>query len=144
MCHIIFKPSVFFRNPYDLEVFEIVLFKNFRSSYLWNKIVYFAYFFTNIFSYCFPLLTKRVKTKLFCLLLSGEIFLSPSRPHKSMCVRIYIFCFKKKHTQTKKIPLANLFVRVYVFFHSKNKRQDSLFFNKEKCCQSSFLSVNFV
>ena len=30
-----------------------------------------------------------------------------------MCMRIYTFCFKK--TQTKKFPLANLFVRIYFF-----------------------------
>ena len=31
-----------------------------------------------------------------------------------MCVGIYIFV-SKKHTQTKKFPLANLFVGIYVF-----------------------------
>ena len=30
-------------------------------------------------------------------------------------MRIYIFCFKKTHRQTKKFPVANLFVRIYVF-----------------------------
>ena len=30
-------------------------------------------------------------------------------------IYIYIYCFKKTHTQTKKFPLANLFVRIYVF-----------------------------
>ena len=37
-----------------------------------------------------------------------------------MCMRIRIFCFKKTHTQTKKFPLANLFVQIYVFFPSNN------------------------
>ena len=34
-----------------------------------------------------------------------------------MCMRIilYIFCFKKTRSQTKKSPLGNLFVRIYVF-----------------------------
>ena len=30
-------------------------------------------------------------------------------------MRIYIFCFRKTHRQTKKFPVANLFVRIYVF-----------------------------
>ena len=54
-----------------------------------------------------------------------------------MCMRIYIFCFKK-YTHKQKFPLANLFVRIYVFFPSENKRQGSLFLDKEKCCQGSF------
>ena len=32
-----------------------------------------------------------------------------------MCMRIYIFCFKKTQTKTKKISLANLFIRIYIF-----------------------------
>ena len=40
-----------------------------------------------------------------------------------MCMRIYIFCFKKTHTQTKKFPLANLFVQIYIFFPSNNKKE---------------------
>ena len=31
-----------------------------------------------------------------------------------ICMMIFIFCFKKTHTQTNKISQANLFVRIYV------------------------------
>ena len=30
----------------------------------------------------------------------GEFFLSLTRPSSRMCIRVYIFCFKKTHTQT--------------------------------------------
>ena len=36
-------------------------------------------------------------------------------------VRIYIFCFKKSHTQTKKFPPGSLFQQIYVLFPSKNE-----------------------
>ena len=61
----------------------------------------------------------------------GEFFLSPTRPHKSNVHENIFFCFKKIRTQTKKFPLANLFVRIYVFLSLP------LFFNQEKCYQSS-------
>ena len=32
----------------------------------------------------------------------GEKFFVPYPPDSRMCIRIYIFCFKKKHTQTEK------------------------------------------
>ena len=37
------------------------------------------------------------------------------------CVWEYIFFVSKKHTQTKKFPLANWFVHMNVFFPSNNK-----------------------
>ena len=36
--------------------------------------------------------------------------------------RYVLYLKKKKKTQTKKFPLANLFGQIYVFFPSKNKR----------------------
>ena len=74
------------------------------------------------------------RVKIFCHL--------PARLSR-MCMRIYFFVSNTHTHKQTKFPLANLFVRIYVFFSSKNRRQGSLFFNKEKCCQSSFLSVNF-
>ena len=41
-------------------------------------------------------------------------------------------------------PLANLLVQIDIFFFPNNKRQGSLFFNKEKSWQSSSLSVNLI
>ena len=39
-----------------------------------------------------------------------------------MCMRISIFCLKKKQTPIKKTSPSKLFVRIYVFFPSNNKR----------------------
>ena len=66
------------------------------------------------------------KVVLFPGIVQVKNFLSPTRPNQ-MWMRIYIFCFKKIRTQTKKYPLANLIVRIYVF-------SLPLFFNQEKCC----------
>ena len=77
------------------------------------------------------------KSSLFFRKLAGrKIFhYLPARISR-MCMRIYIFCFKKTHA--KKFPLGNLFVGIYVFFPSNSKREGALFVNKEKCCLSSF------
>ena len=71
-----------------------------------------------------------------------KIFLSPTRSHKSNVYENIYFLFQKNILA--KFALANLFVRIYVFFPSNNKRWGSLFFKREKYCQSSFLSTNFV
>ena len=47
------------------------------------------------------------------------IFLSPARPHMSNVYENIYFSFKKIHKQSKKFPLANLFVQIYVFFPFK-------------------------
>ena len=44
-----------------------------------------------------------------------NIVLSPTRPHKSNVNENIYFFVSERHTQTKKFPLANLFVRIYVF-----------------------------
>ena len=54
-----------------------------------------------------------------------------------MCVRIYIFCFKKTRTQIKTFSLANLFVRIYVF-------PTPCFSTKKRAVRVVFLSVNFI
>ena len=58
-------------------------------------------------------------------------FLSPSRPHKPNLYE-YIYFLHQKNTHTNKtISLANLFVRIYIFFHLKNKRWGSCFSTKK-------------
>ena len=47
-------------------------------------------------------------------------------------MRIYIFCFKKAQTQTKKFPQANLFVGIYVFFFQKLKSKALICFSTKK------------
>ena len=89
----------------------------------------------------------QAKKKQFCFRKSaGLIFFYhlPARISR-MCMRTYIFCFKKRHKQTNKIPLANLFIQFYGFLLQTTKdRAQQQFFNKEKSCQSSFLRVNFI
>ena len=62
------------------------------------------------------------KVILFPKIVWVKIFLSPTCPHKSNVYENICFLFQKTHTQTKKVPLANLFVRIYVFFPSSNNR----------------------
>ena len=59
----------------------------------------------------------RPKKKVFLFPGIGRVknFLSPTHPNMSMRMRIYIF-FVSKNTQTKNFSLANLFIRMYVFF----------------------------
>ena len=53
---------------------------------------------------------------------SGEKLFITYSPAYVKCVREFFFV-SKTHTHKQKIfPLANLFVRIYVFFPSKNKR----------------------
>ena len=53
----------------------------------------------------------------------AEIFLSLTHFNKSNLYENMCFLFPKKtHAQTKKFPLANLSVRIDVFFTSNNKR----------------------
>ena len=59
------------------------------------------------------LLSKKVV--LFPEIGRVKFFLSPTRPLKSNVYDIMYFLFQKKHAQTKKFPLAKLFVRVSVF-----------------------------
>ena len=77
----------------------------------------------------------RLVIVLQCLFTSPVLFnirpstlVSGNQPDEKcrMCMRIYIFCLKKKththtHTNKKKNPLANLFVRIYIFSHTNNK-----------------------
>ena len=77
--------------------------------------------------------SNEVKKKVDLFLEIGRVnffYHLPARISR-MCMRIYIFLFQKIRTQTKKFPLANLFVRIYVFLSLP------LFFNQEKCYQSS-------
>ena len=53
-------------------------------------------------------------------------------------MRIYIFCFEKTHTQIKKFPLANLFVRIYVFFPQKVKDRALCFSTKKNAVRVVF------
>ena len=56
------------------------------------------------------------KVDLFREIGRVKFLLSPTRPHESNVYENIYFLFQKKtHTQTKKLPLANLFVRIYVF-----------------------------
>ena len=61
-----------------------------------------------------------------------------------MCMRIYIFCLKKPHTQTKKFPLANSFARFYVFSFQTIKDRVPCFSTKKRAVRVFFLSVNFL
>ena len=56
--------------------------------------------------------------------------LSPTRPHMSNVYKNIYFLFQKTHAK-KKFPLANLFLRIYVFSLQAIKDKDSLFFNKK-------------
>ena len=49
-----------------------------------------------------------------------------------MCMRMYIFCFKKTTHTNKKFPLANLFVRNYVFFPFKQQKIGLFVFQPRK------------
>ena len=48
-----------------------------------------------------------------------------------MCMRTYIFCFKKRHKQTNKIPLANLFIQFYGFLLQTTKDRALCFSTKK-------------
>ena len=51
---------------------------------------------------------------------------------------IYIFCFKKTQTQTKKFPLANLFEQIYVFSLQKIKDRALCFSTKKSAVRAVF------
>ena len=72
---------------------------------------------------------KKKKVVLFPEICRVKIFLSPNLPHMSNVYENIYFLFQKKHTQTKKFQLANLFVQIYFFSY-----QIITFFNKEKYC----------
>ena len=88
---------------------------------------------------------SRPKKKLSCFWKSAmwkSFYHLPIRLSQ-MCMRIYIFCFKK-HTHTRtKLSLANLFVQMQVFFHPKKKGIGLFVFQQKKYWYSSFLSVKF-
>ena len=88
---------------------------------------------------------SRPKKKLSCFWKSAmwkSFYHLPIRLSQ-MCMRIYIFCFKK-HTHTcTKLSLVNLFVQMQVFFHQKKKKIGLFVFQQKKYWYSSFLSVKF-
>ena len=92
-----------------------------------------------------PLLLGKKMVVLFPEIGQVKVLLSPIRLHKSTTYENIVFV-SKKHTHKQK----NFQQQIYSyrtnlhFFPSKNKRQGFLFFNKENCCQSRFLSVNFI
>ena len=49
-----------------------------------------------------------------------------------ICMRKYIFRFKKTCTQTKKFPIANLFVQIRTFFPLKTIKDRALCFSTKK------------
>ena len=67
-----------------------------------------------------------------------KIFFSPTRPHKSKVYEKICFRFKKTHIQTKKFPLANLFVRIYVFSLQKIKDRALCFSTKKSTVRVVF------
>ena len=95
------------------------------------KLPLISWFFVITFNFGYALAKK--KSSLVSGYQPDENFLSSTHPHKS---NVYenIFCFKKTNTQTKKFPLANLFLQFYILFPSNNKKLRSLFFKKKKCC----------
>ena len=57
-----------------------------------------------------------------------KMFLPPTRTYE-LNVHEDMFFVSKKHTQTKKLSLANLLVRIYVF---SLKNQRTLYFSTKK------------
>ena len=64
---------------------------------------------------------KAKKVALFPEIGRVKKILSPTRPHKPNVYENIYFLFQKKHTQTKRFPLANLFIQIYVFSLQKIK-----------------------
>ena len=83
---------------------------------------------------------SRPKKKLSCFWKSAmwkSFYHLPIRLSQ-MCMRIYIFCFKK-HTHTRtKLSLANLFVQMQVFFHQKKKKDRAFCFSTKKVLVQQF------
>ena len=73
----------------------------------------------------------------------SEIFLSPTRPHKSNLYENIYFLFQKAHKETKKFPLANLFARIYVFTIQIIKDTALCFSTMKSVVRVFFLCVNF-
>ena len=67
-----------------------------------------------------------------------KIFLLPTRPHKSNVYENIYFLFQRNRHTNKKISTCKFICTILRFFHSNNKRQGSLFFNKKKSCQKLF------
>ena len=83
------------------------------------KLPLISWFFVITFNFGYAQAKKKVV--LFPEISRVTNFLSSTHPHKS---NVYenIFCFKKTSTQTKKFPLANLFLQFYILFPSNNKK----------------------
>ena len=89
----------------------------------------------------FLLLLYRIRPKkvvLFPEIGRVKFFLLPTVRISQMCMRIYIFCFKKQ-TQTKKFPLANLFVGIYVFLLQSITDRAVKFMKKIFCDRLDFV-----
>ena len=67
-------------------------------------------------------LRQKKRVVLFPEICRVKNFLSPTCPHKSNVYENIHFLFQKRHTQIKKVLLADLLVQIYVFFPLKNKR----------------------
>ena len=61
-----------------------------------------------------------------------------------MWMRIYIFCFKKTYSQTKKISTSKFIRTNLSFFPSENKRMALCFSTMKSAVRVVFLSVNFI
>ena len=85
---------------------------------------------------------KKKKVVLFPEICRVKIFLSPTLPDMSNVYENIYFLFQK-NTRKQKNFHQQIYSYKLLFFLPNNKRQGSLFFNKEKYCQGSFLSVNF-
>ena len=70
---------------------------------------------------------------------SGEIFFITYRPHKPNVYENIYFLFQKKQTQTKKFPLANLFVGIYVFLLQSITDRAVKFMKKIFCYRLDFV-----
>ena len=64
-----------------------------------------------------------------------DIFLSPTRPHKSNVYENIYFLFQKK---TNKFPPVNLCVQIYVFFLQKIKDRALCFWTKKSAVRVLF------
>ena len=103
--------------PVDLVTFtEEILNGKFHILFSVSLSRYFGIDYkTNLIINLVSLDGKAKKSNLFPEIGQVKSFLSPTRPHKSNVYENIYFLFQKPHPQTKRFPLANLFVRIYVF-----------------------------
>ena len=121
----IFKYSFFKKTP---PVVASEKFTNFPRKYQWPRCI----FLINTAEYDSMLLSLAKISSLVFWKSTGWIFFYYLLACISqMCMRMYIFCFKK-YTHTNKKVSISLFVQIYVFFSFQKIKGKALCFSTKK------------